>query len=161
MVRGNYKSAQENEDDVKRLLQKDVHHGFLLPMNPATVRKLKGSMVQPAGLALQFALLEDGSRVPKHRLAQDSSFAPLTFHKAFVKEQIDMDAYPEMIYGWCLSHIIHFIVALCLCHPTKNIFIAKYDYLDAYRRIAHSALAAVQSIIVVAGIKPSLPRLGS
>jgi hypothetical protein len=151
IVRGNHKSAQENEDDVKRLLQKDVHHGFSLPVTPEIVRKLKGAMVQPAGLALQFALLEDGSRVPKRRLTQDSSFA-LTFPKASVNERIDMDAYPQMIYGWCLSRIIHFIVALRLRHPTTKIFIAKYDYSDAYRRIAHSASAAAQSIIVIAGI---------
>ena len=151
IVRGNHKLAQENEDDVKRLLQKDVHHGFSLPVTPEIVRKLKGAMVQPAGLALQFALLEDGSRVPKRRLTQDSSFA-LTFPKASVNERIDMDAYPQMIYGWCLSRIIHFIVALRLRHPSKKIFIAKYDYSDAYRRIAHSASAAAQSIIVIAGI---------
>jgi hypothetical protein len=151
IVRGNHKSAQEIEDDVKRLLQKDVHHGFSLPVTPEIVRKLKGAMAQPAGLALQFASLEDGSRVPKRRLTQDSSFA-LTFPKAAVNQRIDMDAYPQMIYGWCLSRIIHFIVALRLCDPTKKIFIAKYDYSDAYRRIAHSASAAAQSIIVIAGI---------
>jgi hypothetical protein len=151
IVRGNHKSAQENKDDVKRLLQKEVHHGFLLPVTPEIVQKLKGAMVQPAGLALQFALLEEGSHVPKRRLTQDSSFA-LTFPKAFVKEQLDMDAYPKMIHGWCLSRIVHFVVALRLRHPTKKIFIAKYEYSDAYRQIAHSTLAAAQSIIVVAGI---------
>jgi hypothetical protein len=149
--RGNHKSAEENGTEVERLLSKDVHHGFSLPVDPSIVRKLKGAMVQPAGLALQFALLEDGSRVPKRRLTQDSTFA-LTFAEASVNERIDMDAYPEMIYGWCLSRIIHFIVALRLKHPTKKIFIAKYDYSDAYRRIAHSATAAVQSIIIFAGI---------
>jgi hypothetical protein len=83
-------------------------------------------MVQPAGLALQFALLQDGSRVPKRRLTQDSSFA-LTFPEASVNERVDMDTYPEMIYGWGLSRIIHFIVALRLRHPNSKIFIAKYD----------------------------------
>jgi hypothetical protein len=43
-------------------------------------------------------------------------------------------------------------VALRICHPNKKIFIAKYDYSDAYPRVAHSALAAAQSIIVFAGI---------
>jgi hypothetical protein len=151
MARGNHKSAQENEGDVTRLLHKDVHHGFSLPVHPDIVRKLKGAMVQPAGLALQFGLLEDGSRVPKRRLTQDSTFA-LTFPDASVNERIDMAAYPEMIYGWCLSRIVHFIVALRLRHPTTKIFIAKYDYSDAYRRIAHSASAAAQSIMVVADI---------
>jgi hypothetical protein len=57
-----------------------------------------------------------------------------------------------MVYGWCLGRIIHFIVALRLSYPSTRIFISKYDYSDAYRRIHHSSTAAVQSIIVLAGI---------
>jgi hypothetical protein len=63
-----------------------------------------------------------------------------------------MTQYPEMIFGWCLPRIIHFIVALRIAHPGRRILIAKYDFSDAYRRIAHSARAASQSIIVLAGI---------
>lgn len=44
-----------------------------------------------------------------------------------------MDAYIEMIYGWCLSRIIHFIVALRLAHPLLRVFTVEYDYSDAYR----------------------------
>jgi hypothetical protein len=60
--------------------------------------------------------------------------------------------YPEMIFGWCLPRILHFVVALRLSHPNCRILIAKYDFSDAYRRINHSAQAAVQSIIVLAAI---------
>jgi hypothetical protein len=147
VARSNHKSAQESGAKVKRLLRKDVLHGFSLPVDPVIIRKLKGAMVQPTGLASQFTFLEDGSRVPKRRLTQDSTFA-LTSPKAQVNKRIDMDAYPEMIYSWCLPRIIHSIVALRIAHPTKTIFIAKCDYSDAYRRIAHSGTAAVQSIII-------------
>jgi hypothetical protein len=44
----------------------------------------------------------------------------------------DMDKYNEMIYGWCLSCIIHYIVALQSEHPNTRIFVAKYDYSNAY-----------------------------
>jgi hypothetical protein len=57
-----------------------------------------------------------------------------------------MDQYPEMVYGWALPRIIHFIVALWLAWPLRTIFISKYDYSDAYRRMAHSALAVAQTI---------------
>jgi hypothetical protein len=57
-----------------------------------------------------------------------------------------------MIYGWCLLRIIHFVVALRLAHPHKRIFLAKYDFSDAYQRVAHSGAAAVQSIIVFAAV---------
>ena len=108
-------------------------------------------MVQPAGVVKQFSLQEDGSRILKRRLTQDLSF-PLTFPSASVNKRIDMEAYVEMIYGWCLSRVIHFIVALRLAYPLHRIFIMKYDYSDAYRRVAHSPSAAAQSIIIFAGI---------
>jgi hypothetical protein len=69
-----------------------------------------------------------------------------------VNDCIDMEQYAEMIYGWCLGHILHFIVALRLAHPGQRIFIAKYDYSDAYRRIAHTATAATQSISIFEGV---------
>ncbi|KAI2490832.1 hypothetical protein MHU86_23742 [Fragilaria crotonensis] len=59
-----------------------------------------------------------------------------------------MSAYTEMVYGWCLPRIIHFIVALRSQNPMLLILISKYDYSDAYRRIAHSSCAAAQTIAV-------------
>ena len=59
-----------------------------------------------------------------------------------------MEAYPEMVYGFCLSRIIHFIVALRGKYPEDRILISKYDFLDAYRRMAHRALLAIQTILV-------------
>jgi hypothetical protein len=41
---------------------------------------------------------------------------------------------------------MHFIVALRLAWPQRTIFISKYDYSDACRRMAHSALAVAQTI---------------
>jgi hypothetical protein len=63
-----------------------------------------------------------------------------------------MSQYADTIYRWCLGRTIHFIVALRLRFPNQQIFLSKYDYSDAYRRVAHSARAAVQSIIVFGSI---------
>lgn len=63
-----------------------------------------------------------------------------------INSRIDMEQYPEMVYGWALPRIIHFIVALRLKWPERTIFMSKYDYSDAYRRMAHSALAVAQTI---------------
>jgi hypothetical protein len=149
--RGNHKSVQEDSEEVRKLLEKDVLHGFSLPVDPSIVPNIPGAMVQPAGVVKQFSLQEDGSRILKRRLTQDLTF-PLTFTEASVNNRIDMDMYVEMIYGWCFSRIIHFIVALRLRFPEKKIFIVKYDYSDAYRRVAHSASAVVQSILIFAGV---------
>ena len=93
-------------------------------------------MVQPAGVVKQFSLQSDGARTLERRLTQDLSF-PLMSPSASINKRIDMEAYVEMIYVWCLSRVIHFIVALWLAYPLLRIFIMKYDYSDAYRRVAH------------------------
>jgi hypothetical protein len=74
----------------------------------------------------------------------------MTHDKVLVNDRIDMMAYEEMVYEWCLPHLIHYIVALRLKHPRrKRILIAKYDFSDAYRRMTFLARAANQSILVV------------
>jgi hypothetical protein len=104
-------------------------------------------MVQPLGLAKQWTLDETGTRIPKYRLTQDLSFTCVKGNWGLsINSRIDMSAYPEMIYGWCLSRIIHYIIALRLAFPDTPVLIAKYDYSNAYRRVAHSATAVEQTI---------------
>jgi hypothetical protein len=126
--------------------------------SPGVVERIRGAMVQPLGLATQYGLTEDGSRKVKYRLTQDLSFS-LTEPDMSVNSRIDMDQYPEMFYGWCISRVVHFIVSLRLAHPNKRIFISKYDYSDAYRRMAHSATAAAQSIAVLLAVAYIAVRL--
>jgi hypothetical protein len=151
LERGNHKSSNLEPDITEKEVFKDVQHGFAFPFPRDIIRKLKGAMVQPCGLASQFALKADGSRVQKHRLTHDLSFE-ITGKNISVNNRVDMSKYPEMIFGWCLPRIIHFIVALRIAYPGIRILIAKYDFSDAYRRINHSARAAVQSIIVLTSI---------
>jgi hypothetical protein len=145
--RGNHQSAENEPDVVNKLLLKVVTHGFSLPIPPETVALIPGALVQPLGLAKQWTLNEKGDRIPKYRLTQDLSFS-VSQDKCSVNDRIDMEQYAEMIYGWCLGRILHFIVTLRLTHPGRQIFIAKYNYSDAYRRIAHAASAATQSISI-------------
>ena len=63
-----------------------------------------------------------------------------------------MSMYPEIIYGWCLLRILHFISSLQRHRPSLRILIAKYDYSDAYCRIAYIASAAAQTISVHEGL---------
>jgi hypothetical protein len=149
--RGNHKSAEASPAKVTALLAKDVRHGFSLPVLPSLAYKLVGALVQPCGMVRQFALNALGSRELKERLTQDLSYS-ITAENISVNDRIDMSQYSDMIYGWCLGRTIHFIVALRLRFPNQRIFISKYDYSDAYRRVAHSARAAVQSIIIFAAI---------
>jgi hypothetical protein len=118
MTTGNHQSVQEDSEEVAKLLAKDVLCGFSLPVLPELLAPdLARAMVQPAGVAKQFSLQDDGSRKLKRRLTQDLSF-PLTSPTASANKRIDMEGCVEMIYGWCLSRVTHFIVALRLAYPS-------------------------------------------
>jgi hypothetical protein len=151
LERGNHKSATSDPLITTKALHKDVKFGFSLPFPSSLVRHLKGALVQPCGLAYQFSLQSDGTREQKHRLTHDLSYEA-TGKGRSVNSRINMGKYPEMIFGWCLPRIIHFIVALRIRYPGIRILIAKYDFSDAYRRVTHSASAASQSIIVLAAV---------
>jgi hypothetical protein len=45
-----------------------------------------------------------------------------------------------------MSRILHYIIVFRLAVPGTLVLIAKYDYSDAYRRVAHSATAVAQII---------------
>jgi hypothetical protein len=154
-ARGNHKSAKNEPDQIDRLLKKEVDHGFAIPVPIDIVAKIKHSSVQPIGLAKQLGLSSDRTRKIKYRMTQDLSYSHTRTAKGlpvFVNGRIGMDAYSEMIFGWCLLHIIHLILLLRLHFPHSRILISKYDYSDAYRRMTHSASAAAQTIAVSAGL---------
>ena len=152
LKRGNHKSAQEFPDRVSALLTKDVTHGFAIPIPVRIIKQIPNAAIQPLGLAHQWSIDEKGKRVDKWRMTQDLSFSSSRVGiPVSINSRIDMSAYVEMIYGWCMPRILHYIVALRLKYPGKVIFICKYDYSDAYRRVAHSASAATQTISVHEG----------
>ena len=132
-------------------MYRDVVYGFAVPVLASIVKLLPGEMVHPCGLAAQFALTRTGERVLKDRLTHDLSHS-ITQYDASVNMRSDIDAYPEMIYGWCLMRIIHFICALRLQYPHLIILIAKFDFSDAHKRISHCAKTALETILIVGTI---------
>ena len=147
--RGNHKSAQENPEQVGILLGKDVHHGFVIPIPKEIIHLIPNAAVQPLGLVQQWTTKEDGSRSIKYRITQDLSYSSNREGPTrSINSRVDMGAYTEMIYGWCFPRILHYIVSMRTHQPDHGILISKYDYSDAYRRVAHSASAAAQTIAV-------------
>ena len=158
LARGNHQSAEEDPPHLSKLLAKDVSHGFAFAIDADKIPLIKDAMVQPAGLALQYGMKADGSRFPKKRLTHDLSFS-ITQKDSSVNSRVDMSSYPEMVYGWCLTRVIHFLVTLRASHPGQPIFLAKFDYSDAYRRVSHAGSAAAKTILVVSTVAYIMLRL--
>jgi hypothetical protein len=151
MARGNHSSATSDLGGLNKMTGKDVTKGFSLPLPAEIVSEIKDGLVQPAGKVSQHTLTATGSRMLKDRLTHDLSFW-ITCWYASVNSRCDFDKYPPMIYGSCLIRTIHYIVALRAAFPNEKILISKFDFSDAYRRMAHAAKAAAQSILIVGQI---------
>jgi hypothetical protein len=66
LSRVNHKLAQDEPDQVSKLLKKAVDHGFSLVIPKEQVFLIPDAMVQPLGLAKQWTLDERGNRsIPK------------------------------------------------------------------------------------------------
>ncbi len=158
MTRGNHQLANSKPKQLLEKVYRDVVYGFAVPVLASIVKKLPGAMVQPCGLAAQFALTRTGERVLKDRLTHNLSHS-ITQYDASVNMRSNIDAYPEMIFGWCLLRLIHFICALRLQYPGMAILIAKFDFSDAYRRMRHKAKTALETILIVGQIAFVMIRL--
>lgn len=143
----NHKSVTNNQRLLEEYITKDIKFGFALPINKTAVTDILKYLVQPGGLAKQFTLSPDGTRVPQEQLTHNLTFKH-TGNNIYVKNQLNLDEYPEMYYRHCLSQVIHFIVALRWRFPDKKIFIAKFDFSAVYCCLTQSTTTAIQSILV-------------
>ena len=132
IARGNHRSATERAEILDEKLERDVRFGFSVPVWASSLLDMPGTMVQACGLAVQQVL--EGI---KYRLTHDLSFS-ITGEDVSVNNRCDINAYPEMVYGFCSSRIIHYIVALRGKYPEERILISKYDFFDTFRRIRSS-----------------------
>jgi hypothetical protein len=110
------------------------------------LERIPGVILQPTGAAIQTTISETGDRCEKLRVTHDSSFN-FSDDQRSLNERVDMKAYAELIYGYCLMRLLPFIVALRLEYPEKTIFFAKFDFSDAYRRLHHHGLSVIMQVL--------------
>lgn len=109
------------------------------------------------GMSEQFTANEKGQRVPKSRLCNDASFPMRSGYS--VKEDHGMALLSPCQYGQCLRRVIHAILKMRIENEKTKIYIIKYDFEVAYRRLHVWARHAVLTIIVVKSIAYLLTRL--
>ena len=133
IVRGNHKSATESESEVQTLLEGDVRHGFVLPVWEDALLKAKGCQLQPGGMVRQLSLKADRTRKVKNRFTHDLSYS-ISQDDSSINSRVEMNRYPDMVYGWCFQRILHYLSALRARHPEKKIS-------GAYKQISQSPQA--------------------
>jgi hypothetical protein len=143
----NHHKAKLMPEIIQDSIVTDVRYGFAAPININIINDIPGSMVCPLGIAQQTTLAADGSRIEKNRLTHDQTFTLLD-DSTSVNNSLNLDEYPDLIYGYCLQRIIYQILSLWFHFPTEAILLAKYDIKQAFRRVSYSGVSAYRCIAV-------------
>jgi hypothetical protein len=107
----NHKKAKENHQLVVETVHKEVCKGWVLILPKKILPHLPYAMICPMGIVEQINYNLDGSITTKNRLTHDQTFTILR-DSLSVNNITDLTKYPEMIYGFCASQIIHQAVTI-------------------------------------------------
>ena len=141
---GNHSSAKKRPDTLIKVSQKDTVHGWAFPITFECTRKIKGGRFGPLGVAQHQGITEKGEIVTKDRLAHDQTFS--TGLAPSLNKAVDDTDDIELVYGWCIERLIHQVVALRTAFPSLRIFVCKFDWGAAYRRINGDGLLAANAL---------------
>jgi hypothetical protein len=123
--RGNRKSARDQPEKLVELLTSNVHSGFALPLPTRAIFKIHGAVLAPVGIANQLRISDDGEVIAKDRLTHDQTFK---FGPGkSLNNRMQMSEANPVVFGWCLSRLLHYIVDLQRRHPSIKIFLMKTD----------------------------------
>ena len=143
---GNHSSGKSNPRALLKVIEKDASKGYSFPITKECALKIRRGRISPMGVAHQMGIDEDGSLVPKDRLTHDQSFS--FGHCPSLNALIDPKSLIDLVLGHCLSRIIHQIVTLRRHYPNTGIFISKYDWSSAYRRVTGDGSVAARCITI-------------
>jgi hypothetical protein len=146
------KSTNQNVNIVK----KEVAQGWMLPLPLEYINYLDHGELAPVGIDDKvWSEQADGLRKVKLCLTHDQSFEASrgkSVNGRTLKEQLN-----TLVYGGCLSRLIHYIVDLRLRHPSIPILGGKSDFKAAYRRVTlHGDMAEHCAIVLDNFAIPSL-----
>ena len=159
IARGNHKSCAKPhlEKSLDENIAKELRRGYLIPLPVKYLKHLNNAGVIPMGMSEQFTINEEGKRVPKPRPCHDASFPMESGYS--VNDDHDLALLSQCQYGQCLRRCIHAILRIRIEHENEIIYIIKYDFEAAYRRLHVFAPHAVLTIIVVKMMAYLLTRL--
>ena len=141
---GNHASARKKPEALRKVMQKDSKFGYAFPVTFDCTRQIKNGRAGPLGVAQHNGIDEKGEIITKDRLAHDQTFS-MGFAPSLNK-LVDESVLIDLVYGWCIDRVIHQIVAIRQQFPSERIFICKFDWGAAYRRINGDGTLVASSI---------------
>ena len=99
------------------------------------------------GVHDQWSINEAGERLVKPRACHDASFPTPSGYSVNLDHESDL--LEPCIYEQCLRRILHGIHRKRLEYPSEIIYLAKYDFDAAYRRVRVCPECAIKTMIII------------
>ena len=129
---GNHKGAIAKPELLKNLINKDVIHGYSLPIPLSSVKSIPGLVMAPMNIMAQNTINELGQIIPKDRLTHNQSWQGSS--KTSVNSRTKKELLQACRFGFCIRRIVNWAVAARGLYPDYRILATKIDYKSAYRR---------------------------
>ena len=145
---GNHKGTEKFKQCLHKLIDSDISHGYslILPRRVATL--IPDALLAPLNIIEQNTITELGEIAQKRRLVHNQSKV-FSASGTSVNSRTDKDMLQGLMYGHCITRLVHYTLAIRRTHPNKRILISKIDYKSAYRRAHLNWKSAIQSITQV------------
>ena len=140
---GNHKGAEAQPDLLRTLNQKDIIHGYTLPLPLSKVHRIPGVIMAPMNIMQQNTIDEHGRIIDKDRLTHDQSYE--WTQGLSVNSRVDKSTLLQCRFGHCLNRLINWTVAARKKFPGCPILAQKIDYKSAYKRCHLQADTAIQT----------------
>ncbi len=140
---GNHKGAQKNPMRLRELVEKDVIHGYGLPLPLYKIRTLPDLILAPMNIALQNIIDEQGQIIDKERLTHDQSYE--WGSGCSVNNRVNLNDFLPCMFGKALLRMVNWAIAARLKYPNQRIYATKIDFKSAFWRCHLNAKTTLQT----------------
>ena len=115
---GNHKGAESNQQLLKKLVAKDVFHGYGFALPLSKIREIPGVLIAPMNIMKQNTIDEHGRVTEKDRLTHDQSYEWSS--GSSVNSRVDKGVLLPCRFGACLKRLMNWAVAARRMHPGRK-----------------------------------------
>ncbi len=140
---GNHKGATNNPVLLRELVEKDVKHGYGIPLPLRKAMQIPKLLFTPMYTQHQNTIDKMGKIIDKERLTHDQSYK---WHGSgtSVNSRVAKETLMPCMYGSCLRRLINWTVAARRKYPRRRIMASKINFKSAFWRCNLSAATAMQ-----------------
>jgi hypothetical protein len=140
---GNHKGGSLQSELLQKLVSKDVHFGYCLPLPLDKARKIPGALLAPMNIQNQNTIDKHGRIAEKDCLTYNQSYKWPS--GTSVNSRIITEELLPFMFGACIKRIVNWAISAQQKFSKSPIQASKFDFKSAFRRCHLNVASAVQT----------------